>query len=89
MKKPQLVKRLLAGSLVLALTVLDAVPATAAEMQQPEQVIETENAKVSGDLQTEMPETETEVPESETEAEMPETAADVCSSDLQRQKQTL
>ncbi len=82
MKKPQLVKRLLAGSLVLALTVLDAVPATAAEMQQPEQVIETENAKVSGDLQTEMPETETEVPESETEAEMPETAADTSEAEM-------
>ena len=76
MKKPQLVKRLLAGSLVLALTVLDAVPVSAAEIQQPENVIEAENeaenAEMTEDLQTEKPVAESEAPETE----MPESDAE-------------
>ncbi|NBH13129.1 hypothetical protein D3Z36_02730 [Lachnospiraceae bacterium] len=87
MKKPQLVKRLLAGSLVLALTVLDAVPASAAQMQQPENVMEAEDTEVSEDLQTEKPETESDVPETpeaeEAETKMPEAESETQGEEIQ------
>lgn len=42
MRRQQLFKRILAGSLILGLTVLDAMPAMAADMQSPDSVIEAE-----------------------------------------------
>lgn len=43
MRRQQLFKRILAGSLILGLTVLDAMPAMAADMQSPDSVIEAES----------------------------------------------
>ena len=42
MRRQQLFKRILAGTLILGLTVLDAMPTMAADMQSPDSVIEAE-----------------------------------------------
>ncbi len=73
MKKPQLVKRLMAGSLVLALTVLDAVPASAAQIQQTGDAVQTEHAEVTESLQEELPQTVSDVQETGAEMKKEET----------------